>query len=354
MKIATAALQLESSHAKLQHHELRESLRAWIGNRRPDFEERPKQQNQPTDHVHLSDAAKSVQSSEANAVQKKTDETDNDPRLSLLRALIFTLTGREVKVFNPAELQSEAQSAGVPQSGNQAANADAAEQKSAGYGIEYDRHESYTEIEQTRFEASGSVKTADGKEISFSISLAMARSYSETSDISIRAGDARKVQDPLVLNFNGSAAQLTSQRFRFDLDSDGKSEDINFATGGSGFLAFDRNDDGKINNGSELFGARSGNGFAELAEFDADHNGWIDENDAIYDKLRVWSKNNDGEDQMATLRQATIGALSLAQVATPFELKDGGNALQGQIRSSGIFLQEDGKAGTMQQIDLTV
>ncbi|MFZ2853693.1 MAG: VCBS repeat-containing protein [Rhodocyclaceae bacterium] len=353
MKIAGAALQLESSHAKLQHHELHESLRAWIGNRRPGFDERPEQQNQPPDHVHLSDAAKNAQSLEIDAIQKKTDETDNDPRLSLLKALIFTLTGREVKVFNPAELQSEAQSTVVPPPGNQAANADTAEQ-SAGYGIEYDRHESYTEIEQTRFEAGGSVKTADGKETSFSISISMARSYSETSDISIRTGDARKVQDPLVLNFNGSAAQLTSQRFKFDLDSDGKAEDINFATGGSGFLAFDRNDDGKINNGSELFGARSGNGFAELAEFDADHNGWIDENDAIYDKLRVWSKSSDGEDQIATLRQATIGALSLAHVATPFDLKDGGNALQGQVRSSGILLQEDGKAGTMQQIDLTV
>lgn len=353
MKIAAAALQFESSHAKLQRHELRESLRVWVGNRRPDFEERPKQQNQHSDRIHLSDAAKNAQASEADAIQKKTDETDNDPRLSLLRALIFTLTGREVKVFNPVELQSGSQSTGAPPLGNQAADAGTAEQ-SAGYGIEYDRHEFYSEIEQTRFEAGGSVKTADGKEINFSISISMTRSYSETADISIRTGDARKLQDPLVLNFNGSAAQLTSQRFKFDLDSDGKAEDINFATGGSGFLAFDRNDDGKINNGSELFGTLSGNGFAELAQFDADHNGWIDENDAIYDKLRVWSKSNDGEDRIATLHEATIGALSLACVATPFELKDGNNALQGQIRSSGIFLQEDGKAGTIQQIDLTV
>lgn len=349
MKIATAALQLESSHAKLQHHELRESLRTWVGNRRPNFEERPKQQSQPTDEVYLSDAAKSVQSSEEANVK----ETENDPRLSLLKALIRSLTGREVKVFNPTELLNEAQRANAPPPGNPAANADTSEQ-SAGYGVEYDRHESYTEIEQTSFEASGSVKTADGKEINFSISISMARSYSETSDTSIRTGDARKVEDPLVLNFNGNAAQLTDQRFKFDLDSDGSAEDINFATGGSGFLAFDRNDDGKINDGSELFGARSGNGFAELAEFDADNNGWIDENDAIYDKLLVWRKDSHGKDQMATLRQTNVGALSLAHVATPFDLKDGENALRGQIRSSGVFLQENGKAGTIQQIDLTV
>lgn len=79
----------------------------------------------------------------------------------------------------------------------------------------------------------------------------MARSYHEQSDVSIRLGDARKKQDPLVLNFSGTATQLTGQRFKFDLNSDGKSEDINMVTGGSGFLALDRNGDGKINNGSE-------------------------------------------------------------------------------------------------------
>lgn len=48
---------------------------------------------------------------------------------------------------------------------------------------------------------------------------------------------------------------MTSQRFKFDLNADGQNEDINFATNGSGYLALDRNGDGRINNGSELFGA---------------------------------------------------------------------------------------------------
>ena len=182
----------------------------------------------------------------------------------------------------------------------------------------------------------------------------MTRSYHEESSVSIRAGDARMKQDPLVLNFGGTATQLTSQRFKFDLNTDGKTEDINFVAGGSGFLALDRNGDGKINNGSELFGARSGNGFAELAALDTDHNGWIDENDAAYKQLRVWTRDNTGKDQLASLHEANVGALSLGRVDTPFALKDNSNALQGQIRSTGIFLQEDGKAGTMQQVDLTV
>ena len=49
-----------------------------------------------------------------------------------------------------------------------------------------------------------------------------------------------------------------------------------------------------------------------------------------------------------------LGAISLARVATPFELKDSRNHQQGEIRATGIYLREDGAAGTIQQIDLTV
>jgi hypothetical protein len=278
--------------------------------------------------------------------------------LRLIRAMIAMLTGQEVKVFDASTLQVDAPVPTVadPTQSNQTADQAPVQtvQPPAGFGVEYDRHESYSESEQTSFAASGVVNTSDGRQINFSVSLAMTRSYHEESDVSIRLGDARKTKDPLVLNFAGTAAQLTSQRFKFDLNSDGQNENINFVAGGSGFLALDRNGDGQINNGSELFGATSGNGFAELAALDADHNGWIDENDAAYNQLRVWTKDAAGKDQLATLKQANVGAMSLASVATPFDLKDGSNALQGQIRASGIFLQENGQAGTLQQIDLTV
>ena len=198
------------------------------------------------------------------------------------------------------------------------------------------------------------IHTEDGKEISFELSLSMVRSYHEVSNASIRLGDARQKKDPLVINFGGTAAQLTSQRFKFDLDADGKTEDINFVAGGSGFLALDRNGDGKINDGAELFGAKTGNGFAELAALDADKNGWIDENDASYADLRVWTKDGAGKDKFSTLKQANVGAISLSHIATQFDLKDAQNVSQGEIKASGIYLQETGAVGTIQQIDLTV
>ena len=100
--------------------------------------------------------------------------------------------------------------------------------------------------------------------------------------------------------------------------------------------------------------AQSGNGFADLSAYDSDKNNWIDENDAVYSRLLVWSKDSAGKDTLSTLAQRNVGALYLGNVATPFDLKDSENALQGQVRSSGIYLNENGSVGTLQQIDLVV
>lgn len=197
------------------------------------------------------------------------------------------------------------------------------------------------------------VRTADGQEIRFDLQLQMQREFTQESDIAIRAGDAVRRKDPLVINFNGTAAQLTDSKFTFDIDSDGQKDQIAFVGSGSGFLALDRNRNGKIDNGTELFGAQSGNGFADLAQYDSDGNHWIDQNDAVYADLRVWSRSADGQDQLATLAQRNVGALYLGSVDSPFAINRADNSSLGVVRSSGIYLSEDGSAGTLQQLDLT-
>ncbi|MGP1665284.1 MAG: hypothetical protein ACTS5I_05105, partial [Rhodanobacter sp.] len=112
--------------------------------------------------------------------------------------------------------------------------------------------------------------------------------------------------------------------------------------------------DGTINDGRELFGALSGDGFADLAAYDDDGNGWIDENDAVFSKLLIWSRHEDGTEQLRGLLQHGIGAIHLGQADTPFAIKDDSNALQGAVRATGIYLHEDGGVGTVQQIDLVV
>ncbi|MBS1228717.1 MAG: hypothetical protein H6R17_1994 [Proteobacteria bacterium] len=360
MKIASAALQMEASHNKQQSHEVKASVRSWTTNRASAGSEPGTLA--AASSVSLSESGKALQSNESAAIQQSIDDAENDPKLRLIRSLVAMLTGKDIKSLSASALKLEASAPAVQtptttnatDTTNTPTTPTAATSAPTASAFEYARRETYSESEQTSFSASGLVHTADGKQIDFSVSLSMSRSYYEESNFSITIGNTRQMQDPLVLNFDGAAAQLTDQRFTFDLNSDGSNESINFVAGGSGFLALDRNGDGKINNGSELFGAKSGNGFAELSALDDDHNGWIDENDAAYAQLQVWTKDSNGNDQLSTLKQANVGAIGLANAATSFDLKDANNEQQGRIRSSGIFLQEDGSVGTIQQVDLTI
>ena len=161
-------------------------------------------------------------------------------------------------------------------------------------------------------------------------------------------------RDPLVLNFDGTAAQLSDQRFAFDLDSDGTADNLALLAGGSGYLAIDRNANDRIDSGSELFGPATDSGFGELAALDNDRNGWIDENDAAFAALRIWTPDATGDGTLETLAQRNVGAIATGNVASPFELRGAGNSNLGAIATSGVFLTEDGRAGAVQEIDLSV
>jgi len=218
------------------------------------------------------------------------------------------------------------------------------------------------ESESTQVCASGTVRTKDGRCIDFDLEVAMQRSF-EAEYQNDSKGSSLVLKDPLVLNFDGKAAELADTRFDFDLDSDGKAESVAGLGRSSAFLALDRNKDGVINNGKELFGADSGNGFADLKAYDSDGNNWIDEADAVYADLRVWRPGSEGNDgkggkadkaggQLQTLQEAGVGALWLGSVDSQFSLKDEARETQAQVRQTGLWLSEDGRAGALQQVDL--
>lgn len=210
----------------------------------------------------------------------------------------------------------------------------------------------YSEQETTCFDAKGVVRTADGREIPFNMSVEMSRSFTQEAESLIDFGKPR-LCDPLVINLNGNVTDVSDQKFYFDLDADGNEESISMLASGNGFLALDKNGDGIINDGSELFGASSGNGFADLAQYDKDGNGWIDEADEIFKDLRVWVKDADGNDKLINLSEAGVGAIYLGSRDTEFSLNDlSDNHTNGVIRKTGMFLYENGQAGTVQQLDL--
>lgn len=211
----------------------------------------------------------------------------------------------------------------------------------------------YTEAESTTFATTGIVRTADGRDINFNMEVSMSRAF--TASINSLEVESYIKTDPLMINLDTDIGNVSDQKFFFDLDADGKEEEISFAGKGSGFLALDRNGDGKINDGSELFGTKSGDGFKDLAAYDEDGNGWIDENDAIFSQLKIWTKDEEGNDRLIRLRDADVGAIYLGNADTQFSLKDDDHKLNGEIKKTGIYLRESsGEVGTVNHVDLII
>ena len=392
MKIASSNIALQSDHSKKEQHYVAETLRVRNGDNISVETQRTylgQSENSSQTKVSLSEKAlqllqneqenanknanenananllrRSVQNN--NAVQNNEIDAPEDPKLLLIRAIIEAITGKSIKfVGESAANQSDKANSTTPTMANIAniANANGGEviavsSGNTAFGLRYNSNEVIKENETTNFSASGIIKTADGKEIQFQCDLSMQRSFYLDNSTEIFMGastDRKSLCDPLIINFAGTAAELKNTTFAFDLNADGSAENIQELAAGSAFLVLDKNKDGKINNGNEMFGTQSGDGFADLSVYDEDGNGWIDENDSVYNSLGVWNNSAYGG-KIRSLKEAGIGAIYLQNANTEFSIKDKTtNELQGQIRKTGIFLNEkNGNIGTIQHVDLAI
>jgi hypothetical protein len=128
---------------------------------------------------------------------------------------------------------------------------------------------------------------------------------------------------PIVLDLNGDGVQTTSlaNGVQFDLAATGTKLNTGWTAGGDGLLALDRNGDGVINDGSELFGSgttlanghRAADGYAALAELDSNGDGSVDAKDGQFAQLKVWVDGNaDGVSQADELKSlADLGITKL-------------------------------------------
>ena len=218
------------------------------------------------------------------------------------------------------------------------------------FTITAEREMVYMESENTSFSTTGIVKTVDGREISFNLDVSMSRNFVQYTKETVQ--NVASFIDPLVINLNGNIAEVSDQKFYFDLDTDGEEEAISRLCEDSGYLALDLNQDGKINDGSELFGTKSGDGFEDLSAYDEDGNGWIDENDDVWNKLKIWVQDANGNSKLYSLAEQGVGAICLQNVSTEFGQRGSNGEVNAAIRNTGIFLYENGTAGTIQHLDL--
>jgi hypothetical protein len=348
-----AASHLESSTTKQAH------LEYWVGDRSGGTARRLP--GAPTDKAEITALARRLAAKAAIAEPPSRVEnfgvsdscelgglSERDKqRVRVLEDFLYRLTGRHFK-FLHLKLNSAQEAGDASPAPGQAAPQPAR----AGYGVIFDYSETHSEKQSMTFSSTGVVKTADGRTIDFNVALSMSREFQSSVELHLRAGDAKV--DPLVINFGG-APQLSAQKdFVFDIDNDGDADQISRLLAGSGFLALDRNGDGEINDGGELFGPGSGDGFLELSGYDADGNGWIDENDPVFDGLRIWMADEQGNMQLFALGQKGVGALYLGNVSSALDINGAQNESLASVQSTGVYLNENGTAGTIQHIDFAV
>jgi Ca2+-binding RTX toxin-like protein len=107
--------------------------------------------------------------------------------------------------------------------------------------------------------------------------------------------------DPLVLDLDLNGVALTSlsgSTAHFDFEMDGFAERTGWVSSGDALLVRDLNSNGLIDNGGELFGNGTEDGFTALAEFDLNTDGVINASDPIWAELKLWKDaNQDGVTQ---------------------------------------------------------
>jgi hypothetical protein len=211
------------------------------------------------------------------------------------------------------------------------------------WGYREDASLKVTEIEQTSFAAAGVVATADGRQINVAEAFNLVRSTETGASFSIRAGAA--LHDPLVLNTGVGAPMTAAGTQAVDVNNDGQAEHVAALASGSAYLVRDLNGNGIVDNGSELFGPATNNGFGELSAGDADKNGWIDEADPVWSQLGLWS--GEAGATIQKLGDAGVGAIATGSAATPFSYGD-----RGQLAAAGVYLHENGQAGVVGEINL--
>lgn len=367
MRIDSLSLDLSSQHYLEQTHSTEQRLTFWQEGAR---------QTAPQEQVDISESGRRAAAGQANpataigqsltqsgASQAASEvqasdsplEADLSPTLSLLRNILESTFGiridlSDVYPMDKAHLQAAAQEQAMQGEQQQERGTPHREQGNEDWGLRIERETRYSEQESLQFSASGNITTRDGRSLSFQLDVSLQRSFSVSSKETLNFGAAAR--DPLMISLGSDAGTLSGATVQFDIDNDGQKNTLPVPKNG-GWLALDRNGNGKIDQQNELFGPQSGNGFGELATLDSDGNGAIDEGDPLFARLQLWQGQQDGKDQLTSLMDVGIGALLLPHVDAEFRHTDAANHTVAQMRKAGVYLTEGGQAGLISQVDLT-
>lgn len=176
-------------------------------------------------------------------------------------------------------------------------------------------------------------------------------SKQDVDDADSEIDDSKKKKvDPLILDLNGDGFNIESKKngTYFDLNCNGFAERINW-TRQDAILTLDKNKNGQVDDGSEVFGdyhiladgTRAKNGFEALAQYDTNNDGIIDENDEIFDQLKLWIDSNGNgvsdSGELKTLKEMNIKAINLN-----YEYVNKATETEALIGNVATFVYDDG------------
>jgi hypothetical protein len=353
VKIENSNLTLSADSRTISSYRLEENIQFWMSNRNNLEGKQLTVRGDNRDQLQLSGSYTSAKATGTETVDETSMvDTKHSAMLKMLEAFLLQATGKKFHLQSPwLKLPNEA----YDNCGRGISNVQLAtpgfQPAGAGFGLIYSRNEIQMERTRVSFAAEGIVKLADGMEISLNLSFNVDQQIVQQSSFQLKAGDALK--DPLVINFGGDLASFTSSTMSFDLDYDGTMDTINQLGAGSGYLVLDKNKNGAVDDGQELFGPQTNDGYSELAKYDEDGNGWIDEGDSIFDQLKIWYHDEGGNSHLVALSEKSVGAIYLGHAVTQMNMYSQ-NGMAGRLRESGLVLLENGQSRVMQELDVRI
>jgi len=226
-----------------------------------------------------------------------------------------------------------------------------------------------TEQQQLNFAMQGEF-IIDNKKVDLNYQLNLQASYSSMRSITTTAA---ALKDPLIIQFGARSIGHITDYAQFDINNDNKQNDLPIFSGDVGYLVFDKNNNNRVDNGGELFGPTTNNGFSELAQLDSNNNGFFDNQDDKFSQVYIWqpkqAKTNNNEQSLGeqpntqankqnlvSLSQAGIKAISLNAIATQFNFRDqsksGNGAINAQLTQTSFAITENNQALGVHQIDV--
>lgn len=196
------------------------------------------------------------------------------------------------------------------------------------------------------------LSTKGDNKFNFQFQFQMEFKFEMSIEIKTAVENLDNQQDPIVFDLDGDGIELTdvANGVQFDITGKGTPVQTAWVRGGDALLARDRNGNGKIDSGLELFGDQRGaaNGFEELRKLDNNNDGFIGPEDEHYKDLVLWQDNGDGistKEEMFTLPSSGIERIALNYKDVNITA-DGNNTMT----QKSFFIRQDNTVGRVADI----